>query len=418
MYVFPKMEQGYAAGPSQPNAKINSDKYVDFCVEELPPGFRFHPTDEEIIVHYLMKKVMDRRFAARAIGEADLNKSEPWDLPKQAKTGEREWFFFFQRDRKYPTGMRTNRATVSGYWKATGKDREIKCKGRNNSLVGMKKTLVFYKGRAPKGEKSNWVMHEFRLEGDFSNYNFSKAAKEEWVVCKVFHKNVGAKLARMESFVDHLLDIPSPTHLPPLADYSCSNNNQKPNSSIGAFDPDHHECKVNISNSSSRIILNDHTIPISQHAQRKSLLPPHNLTTTYQYNSSLPNPNPFFYPQIPLPNPSAFPYQASSSLGMGTIPSYPTNFPFKSTTGVDQENLRQLLASNICKMERFSGNDSMVSHSQETGLSTEVVNEITSVVSKGDIESKSTVPIFDDQELEGLSFSPNNISDLGSLWSY
>ncbi|KAK1435054.1 hypothetical protein QVD17_00813 [Tagetes erecta] len=200
----------------------------DDAIIGLPPGFRFHPTDEEIVTHYLTPKVIDRNFSASAIGEVDLNKCEPWDLYKKAKMGEKEWFFFCQRDRKYPTGMRTNRATDSGYWKATGKDKEILKKGKpggaGGQLVGMKKTLVFYKGRAPKGEKTNWVMHEFRLEGDFSYYNMSRASKDEWVVCRVVQKSTEIKrnagtddrMTRMNSFVDELLD--SPPWMPPLMD--------------------------------------------------------------------------------------------------------------------------------------------------------------------------------------------------------
>lgn len=76
--------------------------------------------------------------------------------------GEKEWYFFSLRDRKYPTGVRTNRATNTGYWKTTGKDKEI-LNSATSELIGMKKTLVFYKGRAPRGEKSNWVMHEYRM---------------------------------------------------------------------------------------------------------------------------------------------------------------------------------------------------------------------------------------------------------------
>ncbi|KAJ0680469.1 putative transcription factor NAM family [Helianthus annuus] len=155
---------------------------------DMPPGFRFHPTDEELITHYLLNKVMDYTFFAKAIGEVDMNKIEPWELPGLAKMGENQWYFFCIRDKKYPTGSRTNRATATGYWKATGKDKEIL---RGRLLIGMKKTLVFYMGRAPKGEKTNWVIHEYRLEDKFSQQNLPKSAKTEWVICRVFHKNSG-----------------------------------------------------------------------------------------------------------------------------------------------------------------------------------------------------------------------------------
>jgi len=85
----------------------------------------------------------------------------------KAKMGEKEWYFFSLRDRKYPTGVRTNRATNTGYWKTTGKDKEI-LNSATSELIGMKKTLVFYKGRAPRGEKSNWVMHEYRIHSKSS----------------------------------------------------------------------------------------------------------------------------------------------------------------------------------------------------------------------------------------------------------
>ncbi|KAJ6414293.1 hypothetical protein OIU84_006999 [Salix udensis] len=150
----------------------------------LPPGFRFHPTDEELITFYLASKVFNGSFCGIDIAEVDLNRCEPWELPDVAKMGEREWYFFSLRDRKYPTGLRTNRATGAGYWKATGKDREV-YSASSGAMLGLKKTLVFYKGRAPRGEKTKWVMHEYRLDGDFS---FRHSCKEEWVICRIFHK--------------------------------------------------------------------------------------------------------------------------------------------------------------------------------------------------------------------------------------
>ncbi|XP_047306659.1 NAC domain-containing protein 92-like [Impatiens glandulifera] len=156
----------------------------------LPPGFRFHPTDEELITYYLMNKILDANFTERAVADVDLNKCEPWDLPGKAKMGEKEWYFFNLRDRKYPTGIRTNRATNTGYWKTTGKDKEIFSSNAMSERLGLKKTLVFYRGRAPRGEKTNWVMHEYRIHSK-STFRINK--QDAWVVCRVFKKSGGGK---------------------------------------------------------------------------------------------------------------------------------------------------------------------------------------------------------------------------------
>ncbi|XP_018471279.1 NAC domain-containing protein 78 [Raphanus sativus] len=155
-------------------------------VTSLAPGFRFHPTDEELVRYYLKRKVCNRPFNFDAISVTDVYKSEPWDLPDKSKLKSRdlEWYFFSMLDKKYSNGSKTNRATEKGYWKTTGKDREI----RNGSRgVGMKKTLVYHKGRAPRGERSNWVMHEYRLTDD--ELKKTGAPQDAFVLCRIFQKS-------------------------------------------------------------------------------------------------------------------------------------------------------------------------------------------------------------------------------------
>ncbi|KAJ4849784.1 hypothetical protein Tsubulata_039095 [Turnera subulata] len=152
---------------------------------ELPPGFRFHPTDEELVMHYLCRKCAAQQIAVPIIAEIDLYKFDPWDLPGMALYGEKEWYFFSPRDRKYPNGSRPNRAAGSGYWKATGADKPI---GRPKP-VGIKKALVFYAGKAPKGEKTNWIMHEYRLaEVDRSARKKNSLRLDDWVLCRIYNK--------------------------------------------------------------------------------------------------------------------------------------------------------------------------------------------------------------------------------------
>ncbi|XP_059459076.1 protein NTM1-like 9 isoform X2 [Corylus avellana] len=125
----------------------------------MPVGYRFHPTDEELVNHYLKLKMLGKDSLVRDIAEVDICKWEPWDLPGKSaiKSDDLEWFFFCPRDFN---GSRTNRATETGYWKVTGRDRKVRARGTNN-VIATKKTLVFYKGRVPKGVRTHWVIHEY-----------------------------------------------------------------------------------------------------------------------------------------------------------------------------------------------------------------------------------------------------------------
>lgn len=79
--------------------------------------------------------------------------------------GDKEWYFFCIRGRKYRNSIRPNRVTGSGFWKATGIDKPIYSvkEADHHECIGLKKSLVYYRGSAGKGTKTDWMMHEFRL---------------------------------------------------------------------------------------------------------------------------------------------------------------------------------------------------------------------------------------------------------------
>lgn len=335
---------------------------------ELPPGFRFHPTDEELISHYLSKKVADVAFDARAIGEVDLNRVEPWDLPWRAKMGEKEWYFFCVRDRKYPTGLRTNRATEAGYWKATGKDKEIS-KGR--TLVGMKKTLVFYKGRAPKGEKSNWVMHEYRLEGKYSPYNLPKTAMNEWVICRVLNKSSCGKkvLGGMGGSSAGTVSL-----LPPLMDVNFSSKDKFVSDSANRV-----PCFSNVAEDQKGPEAQQQ----QQHQEQQQQVAADyfNASPMFQYSSANPllsNYSDVFLSKMTLPVPTSSLYNYNNN--NSNQQAYNSNKYLSAAGGGGM--LVQLLQSGDGGYGGMKQEKEMASNvSQETGLTTDLNPEISSVPS-------------------------------------
>nr|UBT01647.1 NAC transcription factor 43 [Litchi chinensis] len=151
----------------------------------LAPGFRFHPTDEELVSYYLKRKVTNKAFHFNAIAEVDIYKNEPWDLVaySRLKTKDQVWYFFNVLDKKFKSGARMNRTTGTGYWKSTGKDHEIR---HNTQLVGMKKTLVFHNRHVSDKQRTNWVMHEYRLVDEENDK--IQVGQDTYTLCRVFHK--------------------------------------------------------------------------------------------------------------------------------------------------------------------------------------------------------------------------------------
>ncbi|XP_062198759.1 NAC domain-containing protein 55-like [Phragmites australis] len=166
---------------------------MDKSDEVLLPGFRFHPTDEELVGFYLKRKIQQKPLSIELIRQLDIYKYDPWDLPKLASTREKEWYFYCPRDQKYRNSARPNRVTGAGFWKATGTDRPI-YSSEGTKCIGLKKSLVFYKGRAAKGIKTDWMMHEYRLpsvnEPSFPKTPKNKniPANDAWAICRIFKK--------------------------------------------------------------------------------------------------------------------------------------------------------------------------------------------------------------------------------------
>ncbi|XP_039854897.1 NAC domain-containing protein 18-like isoform X1 [Panicum virgatum] len=185
------------------------------ALRQLPPGFRFRPTDEELVVQYLRRKALGVPLPAAVIPVVrDLYSLDPWDIPAAAAAdaSEGEKYFFAVRPAgvggsgcsgKLGGGARA--ATASGRWKPSGKEKPVvlprPC-GGGSLLVGVKRAMTFAPRRNKKKASSaalaaGWVMHEYRLAAPLHKNGCSLAQAEgEWVVCRVFQRSSNSNSPR------------------------------------------------------------------------------------------------------------------------------------------------------------------------------------------------------------------------------
>ncbi|VYS61508.1 unnamed protein product [Arabidopsis thaliana] len=155
-------------------------------------GYRFSPTGEEVINHYLKNKLLGKYWLVdEAISEINILSHKPSkDLPKLARiqSEDLEWYFFSPIEYTNPNQMKMKRTTGSGFWKPTGVDREIRDKRGNGVVIGIKKTLVYHEGKSPHGVRTPWVMHEYHI-------TCLPHDKRKYVVCQVKYKGEAAEIS-------------------------------------------------------------------------------------------------------------------------------------------------------------------------------------------------------------------------------
>ncbi|KAJ1686256.1 hypothetical protein LUZ63_017646 [Rhynchospora breviuscula] len=164
------------------------------------PGYRFYPTEEELMLFYLHHKLENTRpDIERVIPVLDVYNYHPRNLQSVAGEGSRtdteQWFFFCPRQEREVQGGRPTRTTVSGYWKATGSPTYVF--SSSNRIIGMKRTMVFYQGRAPNGTKTNWKMNEYKALQHHAQGvpNQVPTLRKEFSLCRVY-----VKTATLRSF--------------------------------------------------------------------------------------------------------------------------------------------------------------------------------------------------------------------------
>ncbi|KAI3736790.1 hypothetical protein L2E82_26777 [Cichorium intybus] len=168
----------------------NCNHALDYA-DQMEPGFRFCPTDSELIIYYLNAKIQSRNLPKLRLHEVNIYNHKPDELAEQYRSREKKWYFLTPRDRKYRKGNRPDRAVGNfGFWKTTQKLKPVF--DATGQMVGHKGRLAFYN----KDEtKTMWLMHEYTTNGPNLPFGSGENSKKlnEWVLCKMYKNKKESK---------------------------------------------------------------------------------------------------------------------------------------------------------------------------------------------------------------------------------
>ncbi|GAV74110.1 NAM domain-containing protein [Cephalotus follicularis] len=130
-------------------------------LNSFPPGYRFRPTDEELIVHYLRPKILGGDLCVNKIHSVDVYDYSPIELTDMYREeGEEKCYFFSSRKLvKYGARERVKRVAGNGRWKPLPKDKPIHM---GDCQIGWKRTLAFLIRGLTKNIKTDWRMTEYK----------------------------------------------------------------------------------------------------------------------------------------------------------------------------------------------------------------------------------------------------------------
>ncbi|CAH8259326.1 unnamed protein product [Arabidopsis lyrata] len=158
---------------------------------EQKPGFRFQPTDEELINYYLKNKIMGNTWLVDdTICEINILNHHPSSFSSlsRIKSNDSIYYFFVPKQYKTETVRKRNTKEKYWYWKHSGRVKVIEDESGNK--IGERQGFLYQKYGDPKtkGNKSRWVMHEYKITS-LPHHNL-----DSYVICKIFDKGKEADI--------------------------------------------------------------------------------------------------------------------------------------------------------------------------------------------------------------------------------